>query len=139
MRVSALALSVAWAVLVFFASTDPAPTEGIGLLSGLGETAKSILSSLTHVAMYAGLASLLYLSLRRGGRPDALTSALPLAIVFTVATAYGGALELYQGTIPVRDSSWADAALNAVGAAAALAAMEGLRKLLLRHGRGLVD
>ena len=52
---------------------------------------------------------------------------LPLAASFVTATLYGGGLELYQTTLPMRAGTWGDAGINAMGAAAALAALTALR------------
>ena len=52
----------------------------------------------------------------------------PLPAAFVAATAYGAALELYQTTLSARYGTWGDVALNATGAAAALAALTALRR-----------
>lgn len=63
-----------------------------------------------HVAAYAGLAAALGYA---AGSADRRT----LAVAATVATLYGGGIEILQGPIPYRTMSSADTAINAVGAA----------------------
>jgi VanZ family protein len=92
----------------------------------------SLASYVGHLVMYAVLAALLMMW--RWATLGFATSLLPIAVVFVGATAYGGGLEVYQGTVPERTGAWDDVLLNGVGALAGIAGLFVLRPLLTRMG-----
>ena len=116
-------LTLAWAVFLFWVSTS---TRGAEAAIGASPDAfDQLVPSAAHLGGYGVLAGLLLLSVwawAARSRPW-----VPLVVSFVVPALYGGALELYQATLVNRAGTWGDAALNATGAAAALAALTVLR------------
>ena len=116
-------LTLAWAVFLFWVSTSTRGAE-----TAIGASPDSfdwLVPPAAHLGGYGVLAGLLVLSLWAWAAHSRLWA--PLAVSFVVSALYGGALELYQSTLANRSGTWGDAALNATGAAAALAALTALR------------
>ena len=119
------AATLAWAGFLFWVSTS---TRGAEAATGVSPDRFDLLiPPVAHLGGYAVLAGLLVLSIwmASAGRQPLWVQ---LAVSFVVPTLYGGALELYQTTLAHRSGTWGDAALNATGAAVALAALAALRR-----------
>jgi VanZ family protein len=103
------AVVVAGAVLVL----SLVPLGGGALSSASGGGVHGVgLDKLLHVVDYATIAlTLLYATRARTARA--------CLVAFAAAAVLGGAIELLQGPIPMRDASLLDAVANAVGAAVA--------------------
>jgi len=80
--------------------------------SDVGVTTRHHLDKVAHIGEYAALSALLYRALRLtgGGRRESLTGAI-LLVGFL-----GGADEIYQSTVPGRDSSRSDWLADCCGA-----------------------
>jgi hypothetical protein len=105
-------LTIGWATLIFYLLTTPAP-PGQGLAPSW--LPQWVVPAAGHYVMFVILAALLttlaYPLKLRGGY---LWGAL--AVVVLVSAIYGASLEWYQSTLPSRNSTWIDAAVNLVGA-----------------------
>ena len=122
MRWALPVLTLAWAVFLFWISTS---TRGADVAFGaLPDAFDRLIPPAAHLGGYAVLAGLGLLSSWRTwpGLP------MPVAASFATATLYGAALELHQTTLATRSVTWEDVALNATGAAAALATLTALRR-----------
>ena len=118
-------LTLAWALFLFWVSTSTRGAEAV--IDASPDVFDRLIAPAAHLGGYGVLASLLVLSIGAAWpRIAALWAPLPAA--FVAATAYGAALELYQTTLSARYGTWGDVALNATGAAAALAALTALRR-----------
>ena len=115
-------LTLAWAVFLFWVLTSTRGAEAA--IGASPDTFDRLIAPAAHLGGYGVLAGLGLLSGWRTwpGLP------LPIATSFVTATLYGAALELYQTTLSTRAGTWGDVALNATGAAAALAALTALRR-----------
>ena len=119
-------LTPAWVVFLFWVSTytrGELPPAG----SSAGFPSLTVAEAL-HLGGYGLLASLLMLS-TWAVFPRMAVLPVPLISSFVAASAYGAALELYQTTLSTRAGTWGDVALNATGAALALAVLTKLRPL----------
>ncbi len=117
-------LTLVWAGFLFWVSTytrGELPPAG----SSSGFPSLTIGPPL-HLGAYGVLASLLVLSTWAAWPRMAVLPVPPVAS-FVGATAYGAALELYQTVLSTRAGTWGDVALNATGAALALAVLAALR------------
>ena len=114
-------LTLAWATLVFWVMTSTTAPETVGGVSP--DPLDRLLEPAAHLGGYGVLAGLALLSSWRTWP----RLPMPLPASFVTVALYGAALELYQTTLPTRSGTWGDVALNAVGAAAALAALTALR------------
>jgi VanZ family protein len=108
--------------LIFFVSSQPAPELANEPIFDL------ILKKLAHASAYSILAVLLASALRRDERGD---SWLPQASWLALAIAVGYAItdEIHQTFVPTRNGSPVDVLIDAVGAAAAMAALTGIHRL----------
>lgn len=106
----AAVLALAWAALIFWASSRPA-----------GDLPPSFphADKLVHAAVYAVLGALVAVALGRGRPLPARAAGLALAL----AVAYGVSDELHQGFVPGRDVSLLDLVADTVGAAAGIFAV----------------
>ena len=114
-------LTLAWAAFLFWLMTS---TRGGEAAVGASPSALArLVAPAAHLGGYGALAGLALLSSWTWPRLPR-----PLAASFLTAALYGAALELYQTTLPTRTGTWGDVALNAAGAAAALAVLTALRR-----------
>jgi VanZ family protein len=125
-RLAAGLPALCWASIIFWLSIDIDPPSP----GAEGSTVSSLAPYVGHLAVYAVLAALLIVW--RWATLAVATSLLPNAVVFVGVTAYGGVLELYQGTVPERTAAWGDVLLNGAGALAGIAGLFVLRALLTR-------
>ena len=115
-------LTLAWAAFLFWLMTS---TRGGEAAVGASPSALArLVAPAAHLGGYGALAALALLSSWRTWP----RLPMPLAASFVTAALYGAALELYQSTLPTRTGTWGDVALNAAGAAAALAVLTALRR-----------
>lgn len=97
---------VAGCALVILSASLAEPDDGVPrTLFGVGFTVY------LHLLAYAGLAGAV-------GYARLATDPRTLLVAVVVATLYGAAIELLQGTVPYRTMSGLDAAINAAGAVA---------------------
>lgn len=115
-------LTLAWAAFLFWVSTSTRGAEAAVRASP--DPFDWLISPAAHLGGYGVLAGLSLLSSWRTWP----RLPLPLAWSFVAATLYGAALEVYQTTLSTRAGTWEDVALNATGAAAALAVLTALRR-----------
>ena len=123
----ALPLStLAWVAFLFWVSTSTRGAEAAVAASPdlYDRLFDRLLPIASHLGGYGVLAGLVLLA----GRRAWARLPMPVAAAFVTATLYGAAIEVYQTTIPAREGTWGDVALNATGAAAALAALTALRR-----------
>ncbi len=99
---------LAWAILIFFASSRPVPVEGPQFIPHLDK--------LAHFLIYAAMALLLFRACFRFHRWPHARAALA---AFALATLYGLTDELHQYFVPSREADFWDLAADALGAAAA--------------------
>jgi VanZ family protein len=103
--------AAAWMGGIFYLSHQSAPG---------GRSAGTFESVVAHLALYAGLALLLFWALgATNGRPQAPLWAR-MAVAFALSVLYGVSDEIHQSFVPARTASEADIALDALGSAAAL-------------------
>ena len=115
--------AVAWATLTFFLLTSvnpPTPPAPPG--SGIWSLPSWVIPTAGHFALFGVLASILT-AIAFEARPPTRYLIASTIVVVVLNAAYGAALELYQSTVPNRDPSWMDGAVNTVGAACGAAAM----------------
>lgn len=130
-----------FAAVVFVASVLPVPSvpavaEAVGVVTPGGSTAGSgeripfglALTDPFHAVGYAVLAAVAARATGRGGR------SLVLAAAAAVAVGFG--IELVQSTIPWRTFAWGDAAVNALGAGAGVAAVAVARRVAAARSGG---
>ena len=115
-------LTLAWAVFLFWILTSTRGAEAAFAASP--DAFHRLIPPAAHLGGYGVLAGLGLLS----GWRTWPRLPMPLATSFVTATLYGAAIELYQSTLPARAGTWGDVALDATGAAAALAALSALRR-----------
>ncbi len=115
-------LTLAWTAFLFWVFTSTSGARAA--VSVTPDLLDRLLPPAAHLGGYGVLAGLALLSSSRTWP----RLPMPLAASFVTATLYGAALELYQTTLPARAGTWGDVALNASGAAAALAALTVLRR-----------
>ena len=115
-------LTLAWAGFLFWVMTSTRGGEAV--VGGSPSALARLLAPAAHLGGYGALAGLALLSSWRTWP----RLPVPLAASFVTAALYGAAIELYQTTLPARTGAWGDVALNATGAAAALAALTVLRR-----------
>jgi len=112
-RPLAAVLVLAWAVLIWFVSSRPAPSIGTG--GPFGE----VLANLAHAPEYGILVVWLALALpRREGWPDLRARAVTWILLFVAL--YAVLDEYHQSFTPHRDASAFDAMTDFVGACATL-------------------
>ena len=115
-------VTLAWATVLFWLLTSTSGAEAAVRVSP--DAFDRLLAPTAHLGGFGLLAGLALLS--------SWTSwprlRIPLAATFVTATLYGAALEVYQTTLLTRAGTWGDVALNAAGAAAALAVLTALRR-----------
>ena len=115
-------MTLAWAGFLFWVMTSTRGGEAI--VEGSPGALAPLLAPAAHLGGFGVLAGLALLSsLRTWPRLP-----VSLAASFAGVAFYGAAIGLYQTTLPARTGAWADVALNATGAAAALAALSVLRR-----------
>ncbi len=105
-------LTVGWAALIFYLLTTAAPPgQGQGSLW----LPQWVVPAAGHYVMFGILAALLTaLMYPLKSRAGYLLGGL--GIVVLVSAIYGASLEWYQSTLPSRNATWIDAAVNTVGA-----------------------
>ena len=108
-RAGGLALAVGWAALIWFASSQPARTIGVGTPAG------SWLGNLAHAPEFGMLALLASLALPRVERWPDLTPRRR-GLVFLLVLAYAAVDELHQAATPDRDPSVLDLGTDLLGA-----------------------
>jgi len=123
-RAARWGLALAAAGLLFYFSLVPPPGSGAIPRGPLGVLP---LSTWLHFAGYAGLAVAVAYAMTGSPRPDWQV----VAVAFGAAVAYGVGIELVQATVPVREFSYADMGINALGAGIAAGAW----RLLVRYAR----
>ncbi len=105
-------IAVCWAALMFFLLSDPNP-PGTGI--GPSWLSSGVLEAAGHVGVSGVLAATLTcFAYNSRGRGRSIAGALVLVVFLSAG--YAGLLESYQSTIPDRNASWVDGALNAAGA-----------------------
>lgn len=119
---------LAWLAWISYLSQQTSP---------LGGAPADIDMSLGHVALYGGLALLVFwallgLAAERGGPPW-----LVAGLTFALTVLYGAADEVHQAFVAGRTASESDLALDAAGALLAVLLATGL-PALLRAGRGRI-
>lgn len=112
--------AVLWMGGIFYLSQQSSP---------LGADAGASRAALAHVALFGGLAALLYWPL--AGRSAQFAWAA-MAISFALAVLYGVTDELHQAFVDGRVASEADLVIDAAGALAGVTAAALLRLLLRR-------
>ena len=117
-------VTLGWAAFLFWVSTSTRGAEAVVAASPdvYDSLFDRLLPVASHLGGYAVLAGLVLLA----GRRAWARLPMPVAASLVTTTLYGAAIELYQTTIPMREGTWGDVALNATGAAAALAALTAL-------------
>ena len=115
-------LTLVWAGFLFWVMTSTRGGEAV--VGGSPSALARLVAPAAHLGGYGALAGLALLSSWRTWP----RLPMPLAASFVTAALYGAAIELYQTTLPARTGAWGDVALNATGAAAALAALTVLRR-----------
>ena len=113
-------LTLAWAAFLFWISTSTRGGEAV--IGASPDPFDRLVGPVAHLGGYGVLASLLVLWIWVAW-PRIAALRAPLAAAFVAATTYGAALELYQTTLAARAGTWGDVAVNATGAAAALAVL----------------
>lgn len=114
-RAVSAGLAALVAAVIFWGSASP--RETMASIPGFQSWVAA-----AHVAAYAILA-LVMLSSALGTRTRWWPAGMLLCTtVFSLATLYGGLLELYQAGVPGRVPSWQDGLFNAVGAIVGVAA-----------------
>ena len=111
-----------WIGLIFFllGSADPAVPD-------LGQP--GLVAALAHIFLYAVLACFLaWLGVTVHWLEQHPVVLIVLAVV--LSTLYGGAMELYQATLPSREPSLVDAGMNGLGASLGSALFHTMRTLL---------
>lgn len=117
-------LALAAAGLLLYFSIIPPPGSGAITSGPLGVLPLSVW---LHFAGYGGLAVAVAYAMTDSQRPGWQV----VAVAFAAAVAYGVGIELVQATVPVREFSYADMGVNALGAGVAAGAW----RLLVRHAR----
>ena len=112
--------ALVWMGGVFYLSSRSDPPAGA--------TGGAVAAMAAHLALYAGLAFLIYWAL--GDRADTPLWTL-VGISFALAVLYGVSDEIHQAFVPERSASEADLALDALGAGLGVTVA-----LLVRTGRG---
>lgn len=112
--------AVLWMSGIFYLSQQSSP---------LGVDAGASRAALAHIALFGGLAALLYWGL--AGRSSQFAWAA-MAISFALAVLYGVTDELHQAFVDGRVASEADLVIDAAGALAGVIAVSLLRLLLQR-------
>ena len=115
-------LTLAWGAFLFWVMTSTRGAEGV--VGASPDALDRLVAPAAHLGGYGVLAGLALLSIWRSWP----RLPMPLAASFVTAAVYGAALELYQTTLANRTGTWGDVALNATGAAAALAVLAALRR-----------
>lgn len=127
LRTGILLPAAGWLFVITWLSITASPPSG----PGTGPASTVINPQTAHLGMYGVLGALLMLagwSISHAKRRFLFSAGI---VVF--AGAYGGLMELVQGTVPQRSASWEDALLNTVGAAIAVVAMEAVRSIMMRR------
>ena len=125
--------AVAWAALTFFLLTSANPPTPSG--SGTSWLPSWVIPTVGHFALFGVLASILTALAIEAKLPTRYLIASTVAVVVLNA-AYGAALELYQSTVPNREPSWMDGAVNTLGAACGAAAVAMVARRLGRVTAG---
>ena len=97
-----------YCVMIFYLSSQPDPPRPSFSFPGIDK--------LAHGALYAGLAALLLIGIRRSNKGVSFRVQFYVPTLFTVL--YGLMNECYQRFVPYRDFELADLAANALGALA---------------------
>ena len=118
------ALVAGWAALIFIGSSFPNPPGASG-----GEWQYD----LAHMVEYAVLGALAFVALR-SYRAAARVVTLALA-AWVVAVLYGMSDEFHQSFVPNRDANWMDVGFDALGAAAGIGIVRGIRGGRATHQR----
>jgi VanZ family protein len=92
-----------YAFLILGLSSIPASDIPVQLFWGADK--------LVHFAVYAGLGALALIAIWRGD----MRARVALSLVALLGLAFGVIDELYQGTVPGRDSDWADVIADFAG------------------------
>lgn len=101
--------ALVWTVIVFVFGGIPNPTPPVELDFPIDKVEHAVAFAILQVLAYRAL---------RYELPRALPRAMPW-IAALVSTAVGGALELYQLTVPNRSAEFMDLVWDAIGALAA--------------------
>lgn len=118
------ALVAGWAALIFIGSSFPNPPGASG-----GEWQYD----LAHMVEYAVLGALAFVALR-SYRAAAPVVTLALG-AWVVAVLYGMSDEFHQSFVPNRDANWMDVGFDALGAAAGIGIVRGIRGGRATHQR----
>lgn len=102
-RAARWAPAVIWMAAIFYLSHQSAPVQRV---------ASDVNPFISHVAVYAGLALMLYIALAERPAPRWV----PASIAFALAVLYGVTDEIHQAFVPGRVASEADVAADALGA-----------------------
>ncbi len=97
--------------IIYFFSAQPDLSTGLGTIDLIGR-------KLVHAALYALLCVLWWRALR-----TPLEGRTALAVAFAVTVAYAVSDELHQTTVPGRNGSPIDVAIDSLGAVGAAAAL----------------
>jgi len=107
-----IAIAIAWAGLIFYLLTANDPLGYGYRVFGFPDR---VMSAGGHLGLFAVLAAVLAIhNLTRGSSKHSVAKSLGVAILLSAA--YGGLLELYQNTLPLRDASLVDSFINTAGA-----------------------